>query len=815
MLTALVALGSVGCTKSVWKTDGKALTLWAEASTVKIMQDDKGQAKKDAKDKQVLRIEMAKNEAEAVQMMMYAKKDVADYQVTLSDLKSGDSTISASDVEIYVLKYQTVEILQATLNDDFPVGSRVPDPMLPIETAVEYRENVVEKGNNQAILFDVTTKKDTKPGLYEGIVTLTAGDETYKMPMEVRVHDVELPDTPGLMTAFSYFDRDFFASAELDGSDEMTATYFEALMKYNMGSYLPFEGEGGVEKYLELIKKYYNEPGFTSYRLYYDPSGAVYEGVEAAYNAPLLKEYIRAIAEMSVADKVNYLSKAYCYFYSVADEPVTKEDFYDAKGMLDIYREFLSDCDTELRYKYTGTEFYDYYVKEISPSLVGLPNLLPGSLFTDELETYNLQELTLCPQIDNLHSEANRERAVKGREDKQLWTYTCNFPVYPYPTSHIDDYNLGFRLTSWMCCDYDWDGFLQWRSVGYTWASIGAAVVSDPWTVVNSAAGRPGEGIYFYPGAKYGLSEPCPSIRAVIYRDGTEDYEVLKAVEAIYEEYGLDATYALEDIYNQVYTGVIPITDSYKFEDVRLQVFDLIKNLRSDVGVLYQESEVGFDSATLSFRTVNEKAKVTVDGKSVKADKDGVYKVTVDLTKQATCKIKVTYGDNDKEYTKRFAEGVIGTVCGFEGNEKAQNYITISKKGSTLEYAEDDKYVMDGEKSLHVALNQQSEDVVPYFALTKDSDIVGGSWKNLSSIKFYVYNAGTEDVDVEATYYTTTEVAIDAYELPAGEWTLIELNMPTDLDDIDSIQEFDFNFEKGSIQSIYLDNFVTIMKGEK
>lgn len=815
LLASSVILGCVGCSKMAWKTDGKALTIWAEASTVKILQDDKGEAKKSAKDKQVLRVEMAKNESEAVQMMMYAKKDVSDYQISVSDLTCDDAKISSKAVEVYVLKYQTVEILQATLNDKFPVGSRVPDPMLPLDTAVEYQENVVEKGNNQAILFDVATEKDTKPGLYEGTVTLSAGDETYKMPMEVMVHDVELPDTPGLMTAFSYFDRDYFASSELDASDEMTTVYFEELMKYNMGSFLPFEGEGGIQKYLELLKQYYNEPGFTSYRLYYDPSGAVYEGVEAKYNAPLLKEYVRAIAEMSVEDKVNYLNKAYCYFYTVADEPVTEEQFLTAKGMLDIYREFLSDCDAELRYQYSGTEAYDYYINEISASVVGLPNLLPGSLFTDALETYNLQEITMCPQIDNLHTEANRKRAVEGREDKQLWTYTCNFPVYPYPSSHIDDYNLGLRLTSWMCCDYDWDGFLQWRSVGYIYSTFGGAVVSDPWEVVNSAAGRPGEGIYFYPGAKYGLDKPCPSIRAVIYRDGTEDYEVLKAVQAIYEEYGLDASYALEDIYNQVYTGVIPITDSYVFEDVRVQLFDLIANLKSDTGVLYQSSEVGFDSADFSFRTVSEKATVSVDGKKVKADKDGVYHVTVDLKKQAECKIKVTCGDKEKEYTKRFTEGLVGAVCDFEGTKDVKNYITVSKKSGLTEYCEKKEFVMDGTKSLHIGLNQQAEDVIPYFAIEKGSDIIGGSWKKISSMKFYVYNAGTEEIEMEATYYATSEVMIDAYRLPAGEWTLIELQIPTDLDDVDSIQEFDFNFEKGSKVDLYMDNFVTIMKGEK
>ena len=817
ILAAATALGCIGCSGTSGKTDGKALTLWAEPSTVKILQDDKGEAKKSAKEKSVLRVSMAKNETEGVQLMMYAKKDVADYTVTVSDLKNNENVISTEQIEVYMLKYQLIEsVLQSTPNEAYPVGSYVPDPMLPMDTAIEYNENVVEKGKNQAIYFDITTTKDTKPGLYKGVVTLKVENETYKVPMEVKVYDVEIPDTPGLKTSFTYYTRDSFSSAELDSSDEMTATYVKALMKYNMGSQLPFEGQGGIDKYLELLQEYYDEPGFTAYRLYYDPSGAFYEGKECTYNAPLLKEYIRAIAELSVEKGKNYLEKAYCWFYTVADEPVSESDFNMAKDALDVYREILADCDAELRYQYMGTGNYEYYVEEISADVIGLPNLLAGSLFIDELDIYDLHELTMVPQIDNMNTEANRKLAVKNREDKQLWVYTCNYPVYPYPTSHVDDYNLGFRLTSWMCHDYDWDGFLQWRSVGTrTGSTIGGELSADPWGVANTEAGRPGEGIYFYPGAKYGLNGPCPSIRAVIYRDGTEDYEVLKAVEAIYEEYGLDATYALDDIYSQVYTGVIPITDSYVFEDVRTQLFTLIDDLKSDVGLLYEKVEIGFDSADIDLRPTNAKAEVTVDGKSVKADENGTYHVTVDLTKQSKCTIKVVYGKEEKEYTRRLADGVLGTICGFEKEEKSEDYVLVSGKGSEAAYNQASEYVMDGKNSLRVTLNQQAEDVIPYFAIEKDSKLIGGSWKDISSLKFYVYNAAAEEVSMEATYYTTTETLIDTYQLPAGEWTLIEIQMPSGLDDMDSIQEFDFNFEKGSKVALYLDNFATITKGEK
>lgn len=815
ILAVALILGLVGCGGESWKLSGDSLTLWAEASTVKIKQQDQGEAAKNADDKDKLQIHMAKNESEGVQLMMYAKQDVAAYEVVVSDLKSEKAVIPADDIDVYMLKYQTVEYLQATANDAFPIGTRVPDPMLPMKTAVEYKENKVEEGNNQAIYFDVATTVDTKPGVYEGAVTLKTEDETYKVPMEVTVYDVELPDTPGLKTAFSYFDRDHFASAELDASDEITATYMETLMEYNMGSALPFEGEGGVEKYIELLRKYYNQPGFTSYRVFYDPSGSIYEGVECSYNAPLLKEYVKAIGQASVEDKINYFEKAYCYFYTVADEPVTEEQFLTAQAALNVYKEVLSDCDAELRYQYSGTQQYEYYTKTISKSLIDLPNILPGHIITEEMAKYDIEELTMVPLISNFQTEANRKRATEGREDKQLWTYTCNYPVYPYPSNHTDDWCLGFRLTSWMCCDYDWDGFLQWRSVGYIYGTVGTGNVPDPWETMNSDAGRPGDGVFFYPGAKYGLDAPCPSLRAMAYRDGTEDYSILKVVEQIYEEEGLDGAYALSDIYAQVYSGVIPITDSYVFEDVRLQLFDLIADLRSNTAILYQNIEVSFDSAEIVFKCANDKAQAEVDGKKMQADKDGFIRVDIDLTKQSSCEIKVTSGKEENTYVKHLIDGKVGAVCGFEDSKKATDYVLISNKGSDATINTNASYVKDGTSSLHMTLNKEQAGVIPYFGIDKDSALIGGSWEDIVSMKFYVYNASDSDVNMEATYFTTSEISVNTYLLKAGEWTMIEVQMPTNLDDLNSIQEFDFNFEMGSAVELYMDNFVSIVKEAK
>lgn len=810
-LTAVLALSSVGCSSLTGgKTKSSELTLWYESATVKLLQNDEGKAAKTAKDKQTLKVNMARNESEGVQLMMYAKKDIDAYNVTISDLVSGTSIIPADTVDIYQTKYLPVAGNGAKNNPDFASGE-IPDALLPMETAVEYKENRVEAGKNQSIYIDVTTESSTPAGVYTGAVTLETEENTYKMPIEVTVYDVALPDTADLITAFSFFNRDHFASAELDATDEQTTAYFETLLDYNMSSFLPFEGVGGVEAYTELLRKYYDYPGFNSYRLFYQTAATPYGQEIATYNATSLKEYIKAIVDISIEDKRNYLDKAYTYLYTVADEPQTDEQFETARKSLATYEKMLKDADEEMRAKYAGTSEYAYYMDNISETLLTIPNVLPGWFDMQKVKDFDIGGYTFVPLISELHTEAQRRYYTQGREDMELWTYTCTQPVYPYPTGHIDDYTLGFRLTSWMCFDYDFDAFLYWASVNYNSKEFGE--VYDPWDTMATGFGRPGESRYFYPGERYGLDNPCPSLRAMAYRDGVDDYSLLDAVDEIYSEHGLDANVALQDVFNQVYSGAIPITDSYKFEDVRRQVFDMIGELKSDVGVLYSDFTVDFDKASLTLQPVNEKAIIEVDGKEAKKDENGAYTFKFDLTKQTKFDFTVVCGKNEKEYTRTLLVGKFGVTNGFEDTTNVDSLIYSSVSGYEASVTDDKAFVKDGEKSIHLVLNKDKADELPYFAIMKESELIGGTWEGMNSFKFYIFNAGTEEVEMNATYYTTGETTVATINLIPGEWTLAEIAMPQGVD-VETISEFDFNFAQGSAVDLYIDSFATVVEGE-
>ncbi len=787
------------------------LILWGEPSGAKYLQNDGGEAVKTASQKGVLKVQMARNEGEAVQLMLYANKDIACYDVKVSDLVCGSRVIPASSVEVFAELYQEAVNTAQASNPDYAAGY-VPDPLLPMASAVEYGETAIAKGNNQAVLLDVTTTAGTAPGLYTGTVTVTADGKTYQIPMEVTVHDIDLTGVEELGTAFSLFDRDHFASAELDSSDEMTKLYTDLMLKYNMSSRLPFEGNGGTERYVELLREYYFKDGFTAYTLYYEPTGSGYDGIGSNVNLPLLKEYIRAIAHASVEDRVNYLDKAYSYFHTDVDEPTTEEQFLRAKETIDLYFKMLADCDTELRAELAGTADYDYYVSTVSPVLTAIPDVIPGAYDIDDVRAYKLDNLTVCPVLHKFASPSYSKYIREGRENLDVWMYTCWNPTYPYPNAHTKDSPLATRVMGWMCYELDTPVYLMWGTSCYVWMEHGD-VVEDPWTAMHTGQPSAGDGKLTYPGAKYGIEGPCPSLRMVAYRDMSEDYQLLNVVRDLYAQQGLDANTVLTPLFRKIYTvGLIPNRDVDVFEQVRTDLFEMILGLQSGSDVFYQTVDADISTATVAFKAA-EGVKISVDGQTQTADENGLYTFTVDLREKQDFTFQLENGETKRTVTRTLLNGVLGQTQDFESVSEVADWLSCTGVNQAQLSADHTK---DGSQAVKVTMNPEAQDALPFFALRKDSQLIGGSWKGIKTVKLYLYNPAEEAVSMSVSYYTNQDVNMDTFELLPGQWTRVELNMPDEsqLGDIDSIEEIDFNFDRGTAATVYVDSMVTVKEAQ-
>ncbi len=808
-LVLALCAGLLGCVQLGGSSTD--LILWAEPSGTKYLQNDNAEAVKDASEKNVLKLQMARNESEAVQLMLYANEDIACYDVTVSDLVSGNHVIPASSVEIFAELYQEAVNTSQPSNPDFAAGY-VPDPLLPIASAVQYGETAIAKGNNQAVLLDVTTTAGTAPGVYSGVVSVVADEKTYQIPMQVTVYDIDLTGVEELGTAFSLFSRDHFASGELDSSDEMTKLYTDLLLKYNMSTRLPFEGNGGIERYIELLREYYFKDGFTAYALYYEPTGSGYDGVRSNVNLPLLKEYVRAIAYASIEDRVNYLDKAYSYFHTDVDEPTTEEQFLQAKETIDLYFQMLTDCDTELRAELAGTDDYDYYAEEVSPVLTTIPDVIPGSYDIDDVRAYNLDMVTVCPVLYKFASPSYSQYIREGREHLDVWMYTCWNPTYPYPNAHITDLPLSTRVMGWMCYELDTPVYLMWATSCYVWMEHGD-VVEDAWTSMDTGQPSAGDGKLTYPGAKYGIEGPCPSLRMVAYRDMSEDYQLLNVVRDLYREQGLDADVVLTPLFRKIYTtSLIPNRDVEAFEEVRTELFELIIDLQNGDAVFYEAVDVDISTATLSFKASSD-AQIFVDGLEQTADENGVYTFTVDLYEQQDFTFQLKNGENTHTITKTLLDGVLGQVQDFEDVSDLSGWISCFGKNQVQLSSE---YAQDGATAAKVIMNPDAEDALPFFALTRDSQLVGGSWQGIKTLKLYLYNPAEETVNMSVSYYTNQDVSMNSFELLPGQWTLVELTLPneTELADIDRIEEIDFNFDRGTAVTLYVDSIVAVKEAQ-
>lgn len=791
------------------KIEGEDVVVWGESATAKIVLDDDGKAAEDSAGKNVITVSMARNEEEGAQLMLFAKQDIPSYSVSVSDLVCGSEKILSGDIDVYMLKYQSIDDSTGKTYPDY-YGHQLPDPMLPFEKAVEYGENLVKQGNNQAVFFDVSTTKDTPAGLYKGTVTVKTDVQTYKVPMEVTVYDVTLPDTSGLKTYAPYFGREAFESAELDGSDEMAILYTEVLMDYNMSSIVPGTDEVmDLPTYLERLKTYYNYPGFNAYRIEFDTSPGWYDGEEVQFNVGLLREYVVAIAKMSVTDRVDYLSKAFFYPYDHVDEPQTEAQFETARASLSVYRKMLSDADDILRAEYAGTEDYAYYNGVVSDTLLNMPYMLTCNISGSTLASHGLKDATICIVNDFFHNASDLRQLKEGREDMELWTYVCCTPYYPHANYAFDSPAVGTRTLGWMCNSYGISLLMAWKSVNYNYGPSGD-VTPNRWETSSPGPGgiTPGDGNLFYPGATYGLEGPCPGLRAMAWRDGVQDYDLIEAFKEIYYMNGLSPETALQLLYDRVFTGTIPTTDTDVFDNVRDELFQMITDLKQPTAVLYKTQEVFMNKGTVEFVCLDENAAVSYGGSVLTPNEDGFYTINLDLSKEKSCSFSVSSQGVSKDYTCTLVTGNLRAES-FETVTAAEKYL-VCMGSDTLEIS--DAYALDGEKSVHAVLNQGQSDVTPYVAVLKDSAIVGGTFATIKNISFYVYNPTAEELNATVSFYDNQVHTVGTVKLLPGQWTKIDAPVPGNISNLDMLGELDLVFESGKAVEVYIDGF-TVQEG--
>ncbi len=811
-LSLASALALSGC----GNVDGSVfspLTIWSASSVNRISREDSSMDTRQKK----MEILMAKNEKEGAQLMLRSSSSIKAYHVSVSDLISNDHryVIPAENISLYNAKYiSSVGMNPKYNNPSLPSGSSIPDALLPFDTAVEYGENTLPSEVNQSVYIEVKTDKNTMAGTYNGQIKVLADSYAHYLPITVKVIDYAIPDSPSTKNHFAMWGTEHFNSAELSSGDEMVTTYFESMLDYRMSSSLPFEGEGGPTKYVELLRKYYNAPGFSSYKFFYEATYSWYNDMMIPFNVSLCKDYLRAVVNASLEDNVNYLDKAFFYFSTFVDEPDTNPmvTWEMVKQIATTVKKVLTDLAEELDSSLSTSSNYSYYASTVRETLINIPNTIPGGYSISTLENAGAGDISACINLDHYNSKEMRDsyRRSGGQEE---WWYTCIGPQYPYPNLLINSYLAAPRLISWMQKYYDVDGFLIWDAANYTDGDNNGTPIVNGYDDLSSTMSGVSDGKIFYPGAPYGIQGPIGSLRAVSYRDGMEDYEILQAIYDRYEEYGLSAEEALDEVMKKEFSGTVVNGSDSDFDTSRRSVMELYESITSSTALLYGASVQGETSndQVVSFILPNSGAKASVNGTELAKDNDGYYRIGLNANSNPSVDIVVSVGNKKSAYTKRITD-IETLLTGFEdGNTDGWS---VDRYGSMTISSENAKA---GSSSLAITLNgrDKNKSYQPSFALEANKL---GDASSLSEISFSLClpkdMGDSYKMSVSASYGSAVTYNTDVGDVYLKQgWNNVKLSIQESIRSLENLEEFRFYLpnildeeDNPSSLTIYLDD---------
>ncbi len=620
-LTCVLLGGTFGCFENNQEESSSGVvpvetevSVWGTYSTAKVTQNVKEDVPY-AKLAASVDIQMMKNETEGSQIIVTTQGSaVNEYSLETSDLSDGKgNVISKSDVSVYHQKY--LDILKKTdvLNEDYLAGDRAPDMLLPLDIAEEYGENKIAANSNQGVTIEVKTTSKTVPGVYTGNFVLDLDGKKTDIPVTVEVWDIEYQGKRTFQSSFLLY-RSSLIKGEYEVSDALVDRYIDFFLDYKVNSYV-VQDSYTVDEFVAEAERFFDNDNYNSICIPNDMSGGdSYTATNAKADAII--NYIVAAAKASTPEKP-YVDYLYIYpsYFDEADawpeKQAAMEKVFTVGGEWDKTLErALEQIKGTAEYQAFSEEF-KAHVDEV---ILEIPAVIPNTAFREDW--VQSQSTTFCPVLNLLddNSQLNRYHDyADANHEGGLWGYTCVGPTYPHPTFHIDDYNLGTRVSGWMSKKFNLDGYLYWASNLYEATGYDLNRDIDVYETAERAGYCAGDGFLVYPGAYYGSEYPFASIRLAAWRDGMDDYDMLCVYEDLLKEkaekYGVSIN--MEDCINDLYDSLFSGTKYYVDDEIvvaaREELASRILALKGEDGIVAVPSK---DKITVY--SAND--ELTVDG---------------------------------------------------------------------------------------------------------------------------------------------------------------------------------------------------------
>lgn len=742
----IFALPTTACSKG----NSSSHEVWGTFATAKVGQSA---AENDnfTKTAAAFDVQMMKNETEGGQIIITAGKDISSFDLVTEDLKTSDGKVFPKEnISVYQEKYIKVK-QKLDFNDVYAVGEYVPDMLLPMSIAKEYGENSVKKGNNQGVYAEFDSE-GVEAGVYSGSFTLETDGEKRSVPVTVEVWDIEYTGRRSFQSCFVLYQSSLLRS-EYDDSQEIVDKYVDFFLDYKINSYVhnrkrnDWQMNKGYELYgeewLNSVQKHKDNLNYNSVYIPYQfqPGYTAFVGGNPTAAADDCVDYIVNLAKICTPE-FNYIEYAYFYPFEIDEadieasgsRAVNAERLLREGGEVDqtlAYAVEVLRMDVDGSLAAMRAAYGDEFVESVLSSVLKIPTLFTNVTFkSDWVDDYSAA--AFCPYLSLFGSGAASDRYTAAAETsgRGIWAYTCVGPTYPYPTFHLDDYNLGTRISGWMEKKYNINGYLYWSTTEDFYHEEWYKYL-NPYEDPTRWKGADGDGYLVYPGKYYGSDTPIPSLRLVAYRDSMDDYDMLCVYEELlekrYAEYGLGkpdfAAYA-EDLYAELFSGTVYDLDDSKLFSVRKELAKRISALQSDAGILTAYEYAG---GKREMKIYSRNSSISVNGETLtgKASGENGFAYSVTLTDEAQT-IKVTAGGVSYEYS----------VCGVIKAEISDKTVKASEKSEFN--------IKDGEILANLNSVAFGADIDDFKTInfTPSLTITSGEAKNADSLSFTIENLG-------------------------------------------------------------------------
>ncbi|NLN91832.1 MAG: DUF4091 domain-containing protein [Candidatus Hydrogenedens sp.] len=492
-----------------------------------------------------LRIETAKNEAEAAQLVLLPEKTLHHVRVSATDLKSAEGAVISGGA-VDVLRVRHVPVMQPT--DPTAPPADWADPLPPQKDGL-----TVKAGVNQPFWIRVKPGKDAPAGEYSGQLIVTADDYRQEVPFELRVFDFTLPDRMSCVSTFGLNHdmaiRYHGATADAD-KRRVVDSYLQAMADHHLTPHDLSPLDPFIVHWPDISPE--NPPeDIKSLKVHFDWE-AYDRGTERGFQEFHFNSVRVPVQGMGWGNFYyqrapsirGFTEDTEVYQHLFADYCRQLGEHFEEKGWIEDSFIYWFDEPEEKDYPFVMNGFNKF--KKHAPKI--------GRMITEEIHEglYGGPNIW-CPLPFLWNEKDARAREALG---EKIWWYVCTLPKEPYAGLFIDHPATDFRVWLWQTWERNIVGFLIWHSIlwhsvtGYpdpehpqnpyedtmAWSYSYGEETPLPWGNGDARFLYPPEAVADGRPSKANFEAPVDTIRIEMLRDGIEDYEYLAMLRSAIEE---------------------------------------------------------------------------------------------------------------------------------------------------------------------------------------------------------------------------------------------------------------------------------------